>query len=273
VTWTNQRLVTLAPADCTFAWAPECTYDATAGKYRLYFASDPGGIHKMYTTTTSDFVNVAAATLFYDPGSGLYAIDGTIIPYNGVNYMFFKYSDPGPVGAGIQRVQSSSLAGPWTGRSGALTDNDVEGPTVFKDNNANKWYLYYDYYTAGYWGCSTTTNPAGSWTKLAAADVSLPSDVRHGNMIPVTTTELNRLIAKYGTTGPTPAPVVTRGDVNGDGKIDIVDALMIAQRSVGLNPAGFVSANADVNCSGTIDIVDALMTAQRYVGLIAAFPC
>jgi hypothetical protein len=29
----------------------------------------------------------------------------------------------------------------------------------------------------------------------------------------------------------------------------------------------------DVNSSGTVDIVDALLIAQRYVGLIASFPC
>jgi hypothetical protein len=64
-----------------------------------------------------------------------------------------------------------------------------------------------------------------------------------------------------------------KGDVNNDGTITIVDALMTAQYSVGLSPAGFVSANADVNCDGSITISDALMIAQRYVGLITAFSC
>ena len=30
---------------------------------------------------------------------------------------------------------------------------------------------------------------------------------------------------------------------------------------------------ADVNCDGTIDIIDALLIAQYYVGLIPSFPC
>lgn len=63
------------------------------------------------------------------------------------------------------------------------------------------------------------------------------------------------------------------GDVNGSGSINIVDALAVAQYSVGLNPANFISAVADVNCSGRIDIIDALLIAQYYVGLVSRFPC
>lgn len=63
------------------------------------------------------------------------------------------------------------------------------------------------------------------------------------------------------------------GDVNNSGGIDIVDALLISQFYVGLNPPGFVSSVADVNCSGGIDIIDALVVAQFYVGLISEFPC
>ncbi len=65
----------------------------------------------------------------------------------------------------------------------------------------------------------------------------------------------------------------TLGDANASGTIDIVDALIIAQYYVGLNPAGFVAANSDVNCSGAIDIVDALRVAQYYVGLVTELSC
>jgi endoglucanase len=70
-----------------------------------------------------------------------------------------------------------------------------------------------------------------------------------------------------------PLAAQTLGDVNKSGTIDIVDALLVAQYYVGLNPANFDSSLADTNCSGAIDIVDALLIAQRYVGLIASFPC
>ena len=52
---------------------------------------------------------------------------------------------------------------------------------------------------------------------------------------------------------------------------DIVDALVIAQYYVGLNPSNFNRDRADTNCDGNIDIVDALLIAQYYVGLITQF--
>jgi glucuronoarabinoxylan endo-1,4-beta-xylanase len=61
------------------------------------------------------------------------------------------------------------------------------------------------------------------------------------------------------------------GDVNGDNNINIVDALLIAQYYVGLNPSPFDTAAADANCNGSIDITDALLVAQYYVGIITQF--
>lgn len=69
----------------------------------------------------------------------------------------------------------------------------------------------------------------------------------------------------------TPPPQGNLGDVNNDGTIDIVDALLVAQYYVGLDPQNFDTENADTNCDGSIDIVDALLVAQYYVGLIDQF--
>jgi hypothetical protein len=63
------------------------------------------------------------------------------------------------------------------------------------------------------------------------------------------------------------------GDVNNSGGIDIIDALMIAQYYVGLDPSGFIVSAADANCSGSIDIIDALLVAQYYVGLVSELSC
>ncbi|MBN1699761.1 MAG: hypothetical protein JW881_19760 [Spirochaetales bacterium] len=62
------------------------------------------------------------------------------------------------------------------------------------------------------------------------------------------------------------------GNVNDDNTVNILDALLIAQYSVGLSPANFNTTVADVNGDGSITIVDALLVARFYVGLITEFP-
>lgn len=59
-----------------------------------------------------------------------------------------------------------------------------------------------------------------------------------------------------------------KGDVNGDQKINIVDALYIARYSVSLNPGkNFSVLSADVNCDNSVNIIDALILARKVVGL------
>lgn len=70
---------------------------------------------------------------------------------------------------------------------------------------------------------------------------------------------------------PTPYPGAERGDVNADGAVNIVDALLTAQFYVGLNPAGFDISRADADCDGNIGIVDALIIARYYIGLVTGF--
>jgi len=78
-----------------------------------------------------------------------------------------------------------------------------------------------------------------------------------GNWGPVTATYLTK---------------TTRGDVNANGQTDIVDALLIAQASVQMDPPGFIVEAADVNCDGAVTIVDALLVAQYSVNAIPALP-
>jgi hypothetical protein len=72
---------------------------------------------------------------------------------------------------------------------------------------------------------------------------------------------------------PTPSSTGVKGDVNGDNRVDVVDALFVARYCAGLQLAGFNANLADVNCSGVIDIVDAMVIAQYAAGLLPRLPC
>jgi endoglucanase len=65
----------------------------------------------------------------------------------------------------------------------------------------------------------------------------------------------------------------TCGDVDSDSEVDIIDALLIAQYYVQMNPANFNASVADVDNNGDINIIDALLVAQYYVGINVTLNC
>ena len=70
-----------------------------------------------------------------------------------------------------------------------------------------------------------------------------------------------------------PQGKIIYGDVTNDEKVDIIDALIIAQFYVGIPISGtFVREAADVNFDNYIDIIDALIIAQYYVQIIPELP-
>lgn len=60
------------------------------------------------------------------------------------------------------------------------------------------------------------------------------------------------------------------GDVNGDGEVDIADAVCIVNHVVGKSTSSFVDAAADANSDGDVDIADAVRIVNLIVGKINA---
>ncbi|MDI6794738.1 MAG: dockerin type I domain-containing protein [bacterium] len=69
-----------------------------------------------------------------------------------------------------------------------------------------------------------------------------------------------------------PAYAIDLGDANGDGAVNIDDALLIARYLVGIEPVIPQPNYADVNGNDRIDIVDAMIIAQFHYGLRAEIP-
>ncbi|MCI0855945.1 MAG: hypothetical protein J4N98_04590 [Chloroflexi bacterium] len=74
------------------------------------------------------------------------------------------------------------------------------------------------------------------------------------------------------TSTPVPAPTSTppgmRGDVNGDGGINAIDAALVLQFSAGLLPALPSFDRADVNGDGSVNAIDAALILQFSAGLL-----
>jgi len=113
---------------------------------------------------------------------------------------------------------------------------------------------------------------SGSWTSGTAIMVNVGATEGSYTYIMTVSDQIGQTASDTVIVTILPSGEFQNGDVNHDGNVDIIDALMIAQHYVGLDPQPFYPEEADVDGSGAIDIVDALMVAQAYVGLIELPP-
>jgi len=141
----------------------------------------------------------------------------------------------------------------------------------------------------GMWslGCggATTTTTITTTTTTANATTTTTTTVTTttATTTTATTTATTTTIVGSTTTTTTTAPTTTTtlaavpcGDVNGDGIVNIGDALVVAQFDVGLRQCSQLThpEACDVNRDGACNIGDALSMAQCDVGLIScAFTC
>ncbi|MEU5321836.1 family 43 glycosylhydrolase [Streptomyces sp. NPDC021056] len=220
VHWTDQRLVKVSPDSAGNTWAPEAYWDDSLGEYVVFWASklyaddDPdhagSTYNKMLYATTKDFRTFSEPKVWDDPGYSV--IDSTVVKHKDTYYRYTKDErDPGsssPCSKFITAEKSTSLTSTSYDfvadcvGSGAMSRG--EGPTVFKSNTEEKWYLFIDEYGGrGYVPFETTDLDSGRWTP--STDYQLPASPRHGTVLPVTQAEYDRLLAAYPST---PASVV-----------------------------------------------------------------
>jgi len=60
--------------------------------------------------------------------------------------------------------------------------------------------------------------------------------------------------------------ISTPGDVNGDGNVDLTDAIMIVYYSLGATQSNFNAAVSDVNGDGVTDLTDAIIVVYQSLG-------
>lgn len=232
VNWSAPRLQTVIGPTAGNVWAPEAYWDASLNKYvvfwasKLYATTDPNHTantyNKMLYATTSDFRTFSTPVVWNDPGYSV--IDSTVIADAGTYYRFTKDergTEASPCGKFIIEQKSTSLTSTnYSFVKDCIGQGSIgagEGPTIFKSNTENRWYLWVDEYGGrGYIPFTTTNLNGGAWTEVSGA--ALPANPRHGSIMPITTTELKRLAGATTqittTTGMRSMQAVTSGFTN-----------------------------------------------------------
>ncbi|MGI5158838.1 immunoglobulin-like domain-containing protein [Microbispora sp. CA-102843] len=212
VHWSEPRLAEVAPPSAGMAWAPEVVYDEDKGDYVVFWASnlfdqatDPNHTGSTYSrilyARTRDFTEFTPAKVLLDTGSA--TIDTTMIKAGGKIYRFHKDNGPtnlkvyGDVGSGIL-ADDFTMIKSHIGE--AQYGGSVEGPLVFKDSYADKWYLWVDRYGSvqGYAPLVSTDIAKGDWA-APSGTFELPANTKHGAVIALRGGEWERLAGLHTT--------------------------------------------------------------------------
>lgn len=198
--WPEQRFIDVMkdePATVNI-WAPEIFYDDEAQQYIIIWASTipfrfPRGIeaadnnHRMYYTTTKDFVTFSKTALFYDPGFSV--IDAVIVKIDKGKYALVLKDNTRPE-RDLKIAFATKAAGPYIDCSTAITGHLTEGPTVIRIKN--EWLIYYDAYGDKKYG-AIKTKDFKHFTDISQ-QVRLPTGHKHGTIFKTTRKTLQSII-------------------------------------------------------------------------------
>jgi len=170
-------------------WAPELFYDDESGDYIIVWAScipgrfekgqeEDSNNHRLYATTTKDFITFTDTRLFLDPGFSV--IDAVIVKRAKGDYVLVLKDNTRPE-RDIKVAFGNSPLGPWQNISRPFTDNFTEGPSVVKLKQ--EWLIYYDSYRKKIYEASSTKDFI-QFTNITEK-VSVPVGHKHGTIVPV----------------------------------------------------------------------------------------
>lgn len=207
VHWTAPRFFTPFAGDVPVqnVWAPELVWDEARGEWLVLWSSTVDGQfpatagqvahgrnHRIYAATTTDFSELGAAFLFYDPGFPV--IDATVVPDPARHrwLMVVKDERDTPLRKRLQLTTAPSPRGPWAPLGEPLTPSWTEGPSLLP--LADGWLLYYDCYRGDAVGMHARfTRDFTTWTSLDH-QLSMPPLSKHGSFLAVTPAEAAALL-------------------------------------------------------------------------------
>jgi hypothetical protein len=197
IKWSEQRAIPVMAGEpaAKNCWAPEIIYDTASKHFTIFWATTiPGRFpatefggkndnnHRIYATTTADFVNFTPTKLFFDPGFN--CIDSTILLFEGKAVMFFKDETKFPTPMKNLRIATAAtIAGPYQLEKTPITPPGswVEGPSALKVGK--NVILYFDAYTQQHYA-ALRSQDLRNW-KDVTREFSMPNGIRHGTAFEV----------------------------------------------------------------------------------------
>jgi sucrose-6-phosphate hydrolase SacC (GH32 family) len=205
VSWSEQKAIPVMAHEDSVrnCWAPEINYNAADDNFLIYWSSTISGKfpetahstkngynHRIYYTTTRDFINFSETQLFYDPGFNV--IDASIVEDKGRFVMFIKNETELPVAEkNISVVFADQIMGPYNIPEKPITGNYwAEGATAIKIED--KWHVYFDKYRDHQFGVITSDDLI-NWNDESAR-LKMPDGIRHGTVFEVSYEVFNNLL-------------------------------------------------------------------------------
>ena len=202
VNWSEQWFIPVMKHEATTVnvWAPELFYDDTRDQYMIIWASCiPGRFekgmeadsnnHRMYMTTTKDFVTFSETKLFLDPGFSV--IDAVIVKKGEKDYVLVLKDNTRPE-RNLKVGFAKDPMGPWENISKPFSASFTEGPTVLK--RGEEWLIYYDSYQKKIYE-AVITRDFKSFEDYSD-QVRVPVGHKHGTIVPVSKKLVKELIQK-----------------------------------------------------------------------------
>jgi hypothetical protein len=181
----------------THSWAPTAFWDASRGRYAVVYSANNGTRDVFMVNYTTDFVNMGAAEVFFDPGFSV--LDGDVLIHNGTFYLAYKnLADNNLYVARSTTGQPNTFT---TLTSGLRQGDAIEAPILVKSNSANTFWLWGDSFgpaNAVFYAWRSTDINGNSWTPLNQRDFTAPISSKHGGIVSITEAERAALVSRWG---------------------------------------------------------------------------
>ena len=203
VTWSEQRGLNVMAGEprTKNVWGPKLFYDQPRSRFMIIWASavrgrfvssdgsaEEGLNHRIYYTTTPDFVQLAPARLLYDPG---FSVIDALIVQDGARYlMFVKDERRNPWKKHLMLSTATDPEGPWSPPGPPITGNfPAEAPSTIKVSQTR--FLYFERYAEQKLGVTISTDLT-NWKDISSL-LTPPPYARNPSIISVSSDLFARL--------------------------------------------------------------------------------